>query len=123
MTVLENTLDGIRNLNVDVIEDNGNIVFLHKIVEGSASRSYGIHVAQLAGVPEELLVNARGHLDSLGGDMADNVEVVKENTGETQLTFFETMPDPVKEKLQALDLMNTTPSEALKILEDLKKNL
>ena len=48
---------------------------------------------------------------------------MEENTGETQLTFFETMPDPVKEKLQALDLMNTTPSEALKILEDLKKNL
>ncbi|MGX8773616.1 MAG: DNA mismatch repair protein MutS, partial [Bacillota bacterium] len=123
MTVLENTLDGVRNLNVDVIEDNGNIVFLHKIVEGSASRSYGIHVAQLAGVPEELLSNARGHLDSLVGDMEDNVEVVKENTGEAQLTFFETVPDPVKEKLKSLDLMNTTPSEALKILEDLKKNL
>ena len=123
MTVLENTMDGVRNLNVDVIEDNGNIVFLHKIIEGSASRSYGIHVAQLAGVPEELLINARGHLDSLGGDMAENAEVVKENTGETQLTFFETMPDPVKEKLQSLDLMNTTPSEALKILEDLKKHL
>ena len=123
MTVLEHTLEGIRNLNVDVLEDNGNIVFLHKIVEGSASRSYGIHVAQLAGVPDELLRSARGHLDSLGGDMAENVEVVKENTGETQLTFFETMPDPVKAKLKALDLMNTTPSEALKILEDLKKNL
>ena len=123
MTVLENKLEGVRNLNVDVIEDNGTIVFLHKIVEGSASRSYGIHVASLAGVPEELLNNARGHLDSLGSDMAENVEVVKENTGETQLTFFETMPDPVKEKLKSLDLMNTTPSEALKILEDLKKNL
>ena len=123
MTVLENTMDGIRNLNVDVLEDNGNIVFLHKIVEGSASRSYGIHVAQLAGVPEELLENARGHLDSLGGDMAENAAVVEENTGETQLTFFETMPDPVKEKLKSLDLMNTTPSQALQILEDLQKNL
>ncbi len=123
MTVLEHTLDGIRNLNVDVLEDSGNIVFLHKIVEGSASRSYGIHVAQLAGVPDELLNSARGHLDSLGGDMAENVEVVKENTSETQLTFFETMPDPVKEKLQALDLMETTPSQALKILEDLKKHI
>ncbi|MCR5034559.1 MAG: DNA mismatch repair protein MutS [Clostridia bacterium] len=123
MTVLENTLEGIRNLNVDVIEDNGNIVFLHKIVEGSASRSYGIHVAQLAGVPDELLTSARSHLDSLGSDMADNVEVVRENTGETQLTFFETVPDPIKERLKSLDLMNTTPSEALKILEDLKKNL
>ena len=123
MTVLENTLEGIRNLNVDVLEDNGNIVFLHKIVEGSASRSYGIHVAQLAGVPDELLDSARGHLSSLGGDMAENAAVVEENTSETQLTFFETMPDPVKEKLKSLDLMNTTPSEALRILEDLKKNL
>ena len=80
-------------------------------------------MAQLAGVPDELLTNARGHLDSLVGNMEDNVEVVKENTGEAQLTFFETVPDPVKEKLKSLDLMNTTPSEALKILEDLKKNL
>ena len=47
----------------------------------------------------------------------------QENTGETQLTFFETMPDPVKEKLKSLDLMNTTPSQALQILEDLQKNL
>lgn len=123
MTVLESTMDGIRNLNVDVIEDNGSIVFLHKIIEGSASRSYGIHVAQLAGVPDELLQSARAHLDSLGGDMAENAAVVEENTGETQLTFFETMPDPVKEKLRSLDLMNTTPSQALQILEDLQKNL
>lgn len=123
MTVLESTLEGVRNLNVDVMEEDGNIVFLHKIVEGSASRSYGIHVAQLAGVPNELLDSARIHLDSLGGDMAENAAVVEENTGEAQLTFFETMPDPVKARLQSLDLMETTPSQALQILEDLKKNL
>lgn len=123
MTVLESTLEGVRNLNVDVMEEDGNIVFLHKIVEGSASRSYGIHVAQLAGVPNELLDSARIHLNSLGGDMAENAAVVEENTGEAQLTFFETMPDPVKARLQSLDLMETTPSQALQILEDLKKNL
>ena len=123
MTVLENSISGIRNLNVDVAEENGDVVFLHKIVEGSASRSYGIHVARLAGAPDELLDNAQLHLDSLGTDMAENVEVVKDNSGETQLTFIESIPDPIKQKLQSLDLMNTTPSEALKILEDLKKKM
>ena len=123
MTVLEKTMRGIRNLNVDVAEENGDIVFLHKITEGSASRSYGIHVAKLAGAPKELLDNAQVHLDSLGSDMAVNTEVVKDNTGETQLSFFETVPDPVKKKLASLDLMNTTPSEALKILEELKAKL
>ena len=123
MTVLENTIGGIRNLNVDVAEENGNIVFLHKIVEGSASRSYGIHVARLAGVPDELLLNAQAHLESLGNDMAGNVEIVKDTTSELQLTFIESVPDPVKQELASLDLMNTTPSEALRILEKLKKSL
>ncbi len=55
MTALEGKLKGFKNLNVDVKDDNGTVVFLHTIVEGSASRSYGIHVAKLAGVPEDLL--------------------------------------------------------------------
>ena len=52
LTVLEEQIRGLKNLNVDVAEEYGNIIFLHKIVEGSASRSYGIHVAKLAGIPE-----------------------------------------------------------------------
>ena len=51
LTALEDKTDGVENLNVEVSEENGNIVFLHKIVKGKASRSYGIHVAKLAGVP------------------------------------------------------------------------
>jgi DNA mismatch repair protein MutS len=65
MTALEETLKGVKNYNVDVSEENGNVVFLHKIVEGPASRSYGIHVAKLAGVPMELLQNARERLEML----------------------------------------------------------
>jgi len=65
LTILENKLHGVKNLNVDVSEKDGNIVFLHKIVEGSASRSYGIHVAKLAGVPEDVLVAAQKKLDEL----------------------------------------------------------
>ena len=52
-------------MNVDVSEKDGTIVFLHKIVEGAASRSYGIHVAKLAGVPEEVLLSAQKKLNEL----------------------------------------------------------
>lgn len=65
LTGLEGKLRGFKNLNVDVAEENGNIVFLHKIVEGSASRSYGIHVAKLAGVPKTVLERAGEKLKEL----------------------------------------------------------
>ncbi len=65
LTALEGTTPGFKNLNVDVAEENGNIIFLHKIVEGSASRSYGIHVAKIAGVPKELLERAEEKLNEL----------------------------------------------------------
>ncbi len=144
MTVLEETLEGVRNLNVDVAEENGDVVFLHKIVEGSASRSYGIHVARLAGAPRELLDNARLHLQALSGDMRDNKDVLaedslnEENTltpknralvadaapqAEQQLSFFEQVPDPITQRIRDLDLMETTPSQALQILEELKRSL
>ena len=70
LTALEKELTGLKNLNVDVAEVNGNIVFLHKIVPGSASRSYGIHVAKLAGVPGSVLSMAEDKLAELesGGE-------------------------------------------------------
>lgn len=65
LTAIEGNLPGFKNLTVDVADENGKIVFLHKIVEGSASKSYGIHVAYLAGVPKELLENANIKLELL----------------------------------------------------------
>ncbi len=65
LTVLSDRIEGVKNLNVDVSEKDGSIVFLHKIVEGPASRSYGIHVAKLAGVPESVLTAAQKKLDEL----------------------------------------------------------
>lgn len=178
MTQLEGTVEGVRNLNVDVAEENGDVVFLHKIVEGSASRSYGIHVAKLAGAPSELLERAQEHLYDLessgecisgaaasagrsgaagtsvygmsdsenktsvheisGADGAaeiqeagishagTNVRAHAETAGcaeEVQLSMFASIPDPVTQRLRDLDLMDTTPSEALRILEELKKYL
>ena len=130
MTVLEETLKGARNLNVDVSEDDGNIVFLHKIVEGSASRSYGIHVAKLAGAPAELLENASIHLDELNsgneknpGAMAgSNQKSGHEESRDTgvQLSIFDSLPNEAVCRLKDIDLMNTTPSEALRLLEEIK---
>ncbi|WP_243206961.1 DNA mismatch repair protein MutS [Lentihominibacter hominis] len=131
MTQLEGSMRGVKNLNVDVAEENGDVVFLHKIIEGSASRSYGIHVAKLAGAPSELLNRAEERLLELEKGscgkteeyeyiLTENDESSNKDIEETQISFFTSIPDPVIEKIKALDLMNTTPSEALKVLEELK---
>ncbi len=131
LTALEGHMTGLKNLNVDVQEKDGNIVFLHKIVEGSASRSYGIHVAKLAGVPQQLLLTAEEKLRELeesgasidlgkyAGKAAE--EEIDPKADTEQISFFSFAPNPVVERLRALDLMNITPSQAFGILEDLKK--
>ena len=152
MTVLEEQLAGVKNLNIDVAEENGQIIFLHKIVPGSASKSYGVHVARLAGVPEDLLENAEIKLENLEKD--ETIDSVRDafgssgmnsrenaagcedgRTGHTgregfdhenesgsdeQLSFFSQNMSPAVEKLKTLDIMETTPAEAIKILTELK---
>lgn len=136
LTALESESFGVKNLNVDVAEENGNIVFLHKIVEGSASRSYGIHVARLAGIPNSLLHRAESKLSELeDGSSKAEAEVTASHVSESasagggsklsesceeQLSMFSFAPNPVIEKLRKLDLMEITPSKAFGILEELK---
>ena len=149
MTVLEEQIHGVKNLNVDVSEENGNIVFLHKIIEGSASRSYGIHVAKLAGVPEKLLHRAEDKLAELESGAAvvrpepetppaavfEPAPLAAEPTSrrspaksakpavEGQISLFDFAPVSVVERLREIDLMEITPSMAFKILEELKESL
>ena len=118
LTVLEGTVKGIRNLNIVVSEENGRVIFLHKILEGSASQSYGIEVAKLASVPQVLLEAADFKLKELESKKIDN-EAIKP-AEEEQLSLFSFSCNPVVEKLKTLDLMHLTPSEAFKILEELK---
>ncbi len=125
LTALSETMKGVRNLNVDVTESDGTIVFLHKIVEGSASRSYGIHVARLAGVPETLLFAAENKLAELesGSDAAPSIPAVSEtnhNEKEQQITFFKGSDDRLVHTLRSLDLMNITPAMAIQILQELQ---
>ncbi|MBQ1475688.1 MAG: DNA mismatch repair protein MutS, partial [Firmicutes bacterium] len=129
LTALADTLKGVKNLNVDVSETGGNIVFLHKIVEGSASRSYGIHVAKLAGVPKEVLESAQAKLDSLESgepSIAAPAEPAKpakkkEPALEAQLSLFTPVDSELANMVRNLDLMNITPSQAIGILEELQE--
>ena len=133
LTALEGERYGVKNLNVDVAEENGNIVFLHKIVEGSASRSYGIHVAKLAGIPKVLLERAEEKLSELESTASAALPAAEnrkpsaasqpEAVCEEQISMFSFAPNPVVEKLRALDLMEITPSKAIEILEQLKASL
>jgi DNA mismatch repair protein MutS len=126
LTQLEGHLKGFKNLNVDVQDHNGIIVFLHKIVEGSASRSYGIHVAQLAGVPSELLEAAEKKLSELENKAVTltlKADILKEEKHIQQISLFDSPPNPIIEKLKNLDLMTLTPLQAFGLLQDLKKDL
>lgn len=133
LTVLEARLPGVRNLNVDVAEENGTIIFLHKIIEGSASRSYGIHVAKLAGVPEPILLAAEDKLLELESGKSDAGAILPDEIADrfpagtskakeepVQLSFWGKDQDPLIQRIRELNLMEITPSQAISILEELK---
>ncbi|MBR2577233.1 MAG: DNA mismatch repair protein MutS [Firmicutes bacterium] len=127
LTVLEGQLPGFKNLNVEVLEEGGSVVFLHKIVEGSASRSYGIHVARIAGVPKALLESAQMKLDELEQGQPLSLPAVNKETKADeppqpeQISFFGYAPDPIIEEIRQIDIMNITPSQAFRILEKLRE--
>jgi len=136
LTALEETVPGVKNLNVDVSDENGNVVFLHRIVEGSASRSYGIHVARLAGVPESLLATAEQklkkleesgaqiHLDAAAADQNPKTKPAashKRDSQPQQVSLWDFAASPVISRIRDLNLMEITPSKAFEILEELKK--
>ncbi len=132
---LENIVQGVKNLNVDVAENKGEIVFLHKIVEGFASDSYGIHVAKLAGVPNVILENAKIILEGLESknnkeELSFNNYTIQEKLHsendianqikESQMSFLPDKSLEIIEKLKSLDLKETTLSDVLKIVEELQ---
>ncbi|MBQ1406717.1 MAG: DNA mismatch repair protein MutS [Eubacterium sp.] len=128
LTVLEDKLDGVRNLNVDVSEEGGDIVFLHKIVPGPANRSYGIHVARLAGVPLALLQNAETKLERFASmesssSLRDAFSASNKPEEPRQISFFDTAGSDAVRRLREIDIMEVTPSQAIRILEELKEML
>ncbi|MEN6411084.1 MAG: DNA mismatch repair protein MutS, partial [Anaerolineaceae bacterium] len=110
LTQLADLLPGVRNYNVAVSESDGQVVFLHKIVPGGADRSYGIHVAQLAGLPRPVIQRAGEILKQLesSSGSATNLEEI---APQQMALFPET--NPLLEELKKLDLNTLSPIEAL----------
>ncbi|MFC2019773.1 DNA mismatch repair protein MutS [Chloroflexota bacterium] len=131
MVALADHLPRVKNFNVAVTEEKGKVVFLHKIVPGGVDKSYGIHVAQLAGLPKAVIKRSREVLTELeegsrktvaepaevpkGKKRRQKVEVVK------QFAFLGEQKSPLEEELAKLDINSLTPLEALTKLYELQK--
>ena len=113
LTDLAELFPGVRNYNVAVTEADGKVIFLHKIIPGSADRSYGIHVAQLAGLPAPVINRANQVLKQLeeSGERA----LPKQTETHQQIRLFPEN-NPMIEAFKALDLESLSPINALNLL-------
>ena len=127
LTELADGLSGVKNYHVSVKETGGGIVFLRKVESGAADRSYGIEVAKLAGLPNEVIERAREVL-------AEHESAEQRLTNQlasdelrprpaAQLTIFTPLSQPVLERLREVDLNRLTPLEALNLLAELKQQV
>lgn len=129
LTELADTRERVRNYNVAVKEWNDQIIFLRRIVRGGASHSYGIQVARLAGLPAAVIDRAKEVLRNLesgeyeaGAPRLARSKRAGKSVVTPQLGLFE-QPDPIRTRLEALDVSVLTPLEALNLLDELKKTL
>lgn len=121
LTILEEQLPRLHNVHVKAVEENGQVVFLHKVHEGAADESYGIHVAQLANLPEDLIIRAKTILDQLEEKEKEPQHDAKVNE---QLSFFQNEQEPKRKnadseiirELASLHLLKMTPIEAMNVL-------
>ena len=121
LTDLENNLKYLKNVHVSAHEENGNVTFLHKIKDGSVDKSYGIHVAKLANLPENLIKRA-----------SDILSIYESKEKKRDIKIQETLPldlfmpkeeSKIEKTLKEIDPMNITPMEALNIICELKKDI
>ncbi|MBN95800.1 MAG: DNA mismatch repair protein MutS [Deltaproteobacteria bacterium] len=124
------TRDHVQNVNIAVSELGGQVVFLRRLRPGSASRSYGIQVARLAGLPDEVLVRSRELLANLETDAMDSIgdprlarRKGEERTTQGQLTLFNDPGSLLRDELMRVDMDQLTPLEALNLLADLKSRM
>lgn len=131
LTELEKTCSRVKNYNVAVKEWNDQIIFLRKIIAGSASRSYGIQVGRLAGLPDVVIRRAKSILTDLESGEHKQRDFFKNKnhnpagaTASNQLSLFEQHHDShLRSRLEAVDISRLTPLEALNLLDELKKTL
>jgi DNA mismatch repair protein MutS len=122
LTMLAEKLKRVRNLRVGVKEAAGGIVFLHNIEPGAASKSYGIEVARLAGLPAAVIDRAKHVLKQHEKQERQSVQV--ETTPEPmQLTIFTPLSQRIVDRIEATDVNSLTPLQALNLLEELQQEL
>ncbi len=137
LTELEGKLNSVNNYCIAVKEQGDNIVFLRKIVKGGADKSYGIQVAKLAGVPDQVIDRAKEIVEELAqnditvnvsgiGEKSDNKKSVKrlDDVDLNQMSLFDTVTDDdIINEIKEIDLNNITPMEALNTLSKLQNKL
>ena len=119
LTKLSETLPGVRNYNVAVSETNGEVIFLHKIIAGAADRSYGIHVAQIAGLPKAVINRANEILSQL--ESVDHQNSLQESPLPTEQLMLFPETNPIVDALHSLDVDNLSPIEAINTLYTWKR--
>ncbi len=119
LTQLADLLPGVRNYNVAVTEADGNVVFLHKIIPGGADRSYGIHVAQLAGLPRPVIQRATEIMSELEKSSGQAIRINPQAAQQVAL-FPET--NPLLDELGRLDMNSLSPIEALNKLYEWQRH-
>ncbi|MCA2390996.1 DNA mismatch repair protein MutS [Lactococcus sp. NH2-7C] len=122
LTDLEKELDHLDNVHVATLEQNGNVTFLHKITEGPADKSYGIHVAKIAGLPQPLLERADLILQKLENKPLPAKKVPDEQEQLSLFDFAENSSEII-EKIKRKNVDNMTAREALNFLWELKDSL
>ncbi len=126
LTELADRLSGVKNYHVSVKETGGGIVFLRKVEPGAADRSYGIEVAKLAGLPNEVVTRAREVLaEHENAEHAVTAHLASDEVAPpaAQLTIFTPLSQKVVDRLRETDLDRLTPLEALNLLHELKKQV
>jgi DNA mismatch repair protein MutS len=127
LTELADRLSGVKNFHVGVKESGGGIVFLRKVEEGAADKSYGIEVAKLAGLPSEVVHRAREVLAEHESAEQSAVRHLAHDeapeTGPMQLTIFTPLSQKIVDRIKGTDLNRLSPLEALNLLHELKKQM
>lgn len=125
LTVLEETLPQLKNVHVGAVEQNGEVVFLHKLMDGPADKSYGIHVAKIAGMPTDLLSRAATILSALEADtpIQKNMEVFEETEQLSLFNEVSTAELGVVDSIKKANLLEMNPMEALNFLYELQKRI
>ena len=125
LTSLEASLEHLVNVHVATLEQNGQVTFLHKIEPGPADKSYGIHVAKIAGLPADLLKRADAILTQLESQGQENpISNNQRNVVNEQMSLFDEKEDnPILAELAQVDVYNMTPMQAMNLLLELKQKL